>query len=73
MDKITELQLAYEPVFDENGQIRSCGRHACIYLIQVMKKYTSENVGDEETGMINVEKMKSEYARLTAWTFSSRI
>ena len=66
MDKITELQLAYEPVFDENGQIRVCGTHARIYLIQVMKKYTSENVGDVETGEINVEKMRNKYAELTA-------
>ena len=61
---ITELKLAYEPVFDENGQIKACGRHACMYLIRVMKKYTSENVGDEETGIINEEKMMNEYRRL---------
>lgn len=60
----TELTLAYTPVFDENDQINECGTHAKMYLIHVMKKYSSEDVGDEETGEINIEKMKSEYHRL---------
>ena len=59
-----ELMIAYEAVFDERDQIRLCGRSACVHLIQIMRKYTSENIGDENTGRVQVEKMQEEYYKL---------
>ena len=59
-----EMYAAYNAVFDNKGKIKACGRDACIHLIQLMKKYTSEDVGDENTGRINIEVMKEEYCWL---------
>ncbi len=62
--KFEELSLAFDKVFDEKGEIRACGRAACMYLISLMNRYSSENVGDENTGKINIETMKHEYFRI---------
>ncbi len=59
-----ELMIAFEAVFDEMDQIRSCGKDACIQLIKAMQKYTKEDVGDDRTGTVHVEKMVEEYYRL---------
>lgn len=61
---VSTLKAAYEAVFDENGQIRNCGRQACINLIQEMKKHSLIAVGDENTGIINVEILKAEYKKI---------
>jgi hypothetical protein len=63
-DERHELMVAYEAVFDERDQIRACGRSACEHLIQIMRKHTSEDVGDESTGRIRIEKMQEEYYKL---------
>jgi len=62
--EIEELSVAFNTVFDKNGQIKACGRDACMNLISLMKKYSSKNVGDETTGQINIETMKTEYLRI---------
>lgn len=61
---VSTLKAAYEAVFDENGQIRNCGRQACINLIQEMEKHSLIAVGDENTGIINVEILKAEYKKI---------
>jgi len=61
MDKLKDL---YCSVFDENGEIKLCGREACKRLIVEMKCYTSVDVGDEDSGFMNVDNMKKEYKRL---------
>ena len=60
----SELTKAYDAVFDENGQIKTCGRTACINLIVLMRNYTTEDVGDEVTGKIKIEAMKAEYSKI---------
>ncbi len=62
--ELKELSSAFDAVFDNEGQIKACGRYACMNLINLMKKYSSEDVGDEETGRINIETMKNEYFRI---------
>ena len=64
MKEQERLKRAYNAVFDENGQVRNCGREGCSKLINLMKKYTSRNVGDETTDTLNVDVMKSEYYRV---------
>ena len=61
-----ELKEAYLAVFDENGYVKQCGREACIRLINLVEPYSSEEVGREDTGMINVEVMKKVYNELMA-------
>ena len=63
--ELEELKAAYNAVFDEQNQIKACGRDACINLISLMKKCTSADVGDEKTGKINIEIMKKEYFRIS--------
>lgn len=62
--EIENLKAAYDAVFDENDQMRTCGREACIELIALMKNYTSEDVGNEDTGTIEVTSMQTEYHKL---------
>ena len=61
-----KLKTAYDAVFDANGKVKACGRDACSRLINLMRKYTSKNVGDENTGILNVDTIKSEYYRVIA-------
>ena len=62
--EIENLKAAYNAVFDENDQMRTCGREACIELISLMKNYTSEDMGNEDTGTIEVTSMQTEYHKL---------
>ena len=57
--EIEELKKAYKIVFDENGEVTSCGRACTSALIKIL--------GDEQTGIMKVETVKSVYARLTAY------
>ena len=59
-----KLASAFDTVFDDAGQIKACGRNACIDLITLMGKYSTEDVGDETTGNIKPENMKNEYLRI---------
>ena len=65
--EFNELSVAFNAVFDKNGQIKACGRNTCMNLISLMKKYSSEDVGDESTGKINIETMKTEFSRICGW------
>jgi hypothetical protein len=65
--ELQELKKAYNNVFNENGEIKECGRTCTRILISTLKKYTKEDVGDENTGMMKVEILKSVYQRLTAY------
>ena len=60
------LKTAYNAVFDENGKVKACGRDACSRLINLMRKYTSKNVGNENTGILEVDTIKLEYFRVIA-------
>jgi len=61
---IEELKTAYNTVFNEDGTIKACGRDACAQLIKLMKEFSTKDVGNENTGMINIEIMKAEYQRI---------
>jgi hypothetical protein len=62
--ELEELKDAYQDVFDENDQIKNCGRVACMRLIHLMKKYSTENVGNPDTGTLEVNTIQSEYHRI---------
>jgi hypothetical protein len=65
--ELQELKDAFKQVFDENGEVKECGRNATSHLIKTIKKHTKAEVGDENTGMMKVETIKSEYQKLTAY------
>ena len=50
----------YDLVFDENGNIKACGREICKELI-ILANQIEKNVkhGDETTGMMEVDTIKS--------------
>ena len=66
IEELEKLKSAFYSVFDENDKIKECGRDACIRLIHLMEKYTPKNVGNEDTGMIEIDAMKLEYYRVIA-------
>ena len=63
MGELTEL---YDKVFDAEGNVRLCGRQSCAKLIQALQPYSSENLGDATTGIMNVENVKKAYAAVTS-------
>ena len=62
--ELEELKDAYQAVFDENDQIKNCGRVACMRLIHIMKMYSTENVGNPDTGTLEINTVQSEYHRI---------
>lgn len=57
MSRITEL---YENIFDENGNIKVCGRYICKELItELNRKYPGIDFGNIYTGFLNIENVKA--------------
>lgn len=55
MDK---LNILLNEVFDENGNIRPCGREACQELIsEASITYPGIDFGNAKTGIMNIENM----------------
>ena len=53
----------YKKVFDEDGDIKACGREACKALIRECEdKWPDIDFGNSETGMMNVENIKKMFA-----------
>ena len=56
----------YNNVFDTNGNVKLCGRDACIDLIDVCNKIIPNgNYGDNLTGMMNTSNILSLYRFLS--------
>jgi hypothetical protein len=68
MDRAKQVYVKqlYDSVFDAEGNVMLCGRQACAKLIQALQPYSSENLGDVTTGIMNVENIKKAYAAVTA-------
>ena len=59
MDKIQAFINQYHKVFDENGNVKACGREACIDLINMCKvEEPLTDFGNPMTGMMNVENIQ---------------
>lgn len=49
----------YERVFDENGNVKACGREACKDLISACEQLKPDvDFGNKDTGVMNVENIK---------------
>lgn len=66
-EELQNLKTAYNAVFDENGNVKNCGRELTRILIKEVAKHTTVNVGDESTGIMKVDKLKTVYQELTAF------
>ena len=54
-----ELLNYYDRVFDQNGNIKPCGRFTCQRLIELSDKLEPGiSHGDAKTGMMKVKKIK---------------
>jgi len=62
--EVDELKDAYETVFDKDGNVKACGRAVCLRLMYLMKKYSTANLGNFDTGVMEVDTIKSEYQRI---------
>ena len=56
-----QLIAQYNIVFDEEGNIKACGRDACKKMISLCEEYTGikDKYGNPETGVMNVEEIKA--------------
>lgn len=57
-----ELEMAYNKVFDAQGNVRACGREACIALIELCEQLQPGNdFGDKRTGEMKVSDIRFIY------------
>ena len=61
---LEEVKDAYQDVFDSNDKIKNCDCVACKRLIYLMKKFSTENVGNPDTGNLEISTIQSEYHRI---------
>lgn len=55
----------YRRVFDNNGNIKPCGREACKDLISACEQLCPDiDFGDNKTGMMHVVNIKKLYAEI---------
>jgi len=63
--ELEELKNDYRAVFHENGEVKACGRALCMKLMYSLKKFAPKaDLGNIDTGVMNVEAIKAEYHRL---------
>ena len=59
MRELEELKNSYQIVFDEDGNVRACGRDFCIHLMLALKKFRPDaDLGNFDTGVMNVTVVK---------------
>lgn len=61
---IENFKEAYNNVFDENHNIRFCGRQKCIELIEAAEKVQKGSYGNVYTGLLDIDNVKSLYNKL---------
>lgn len=58
------FEIEYNRVFDENGEIRICGREACKALMAKMEEcFPGETFGNPDTGCMDIFKIKRYYRK----------
>ena len=56
------FEIEYNRVFDENGDVRLCGRDACRALMLKMEEcFPDEKFGNVDTGFIDILKVRRFY------------
>ncbi len=57
---LEDLKSQYNIVFDNDGNVKACGRKNCIKLIELCEMATNGQMdfGNKETGIMNTELIK---------------
>lgn len=59
---VKEFKSLYKQVFDENGNIKACGRETCIELIRAAAELDGKTkYGNLKTGFMNIDNLKALY------------
>ena len=54
-----DIKVLYDEVFDENGEVKLCGRYACMGLISACEDIEpGTDFGNTDTGFMNIENIK---------------
>lgn len=56
------VQELYHMVFDNDQNIKACGRDVCKEFLAALHTETGESFGDEATGMMHVDKIRRYFA-----------
>ena len=48
-------------MFDEQGNVKACGRGRCQELMTALEQVVKEPCGDKENGYMNIPKVKEAY------------
>lgn len=58
------FEAAYDEVFDENGEMKACGRDVCMKLIVAANNIGDEEYGDLDFGRLDVDAVKRLHNKL---------
>ena len=62
---IDEIKELYNEVFDEQGNIKLCGRDTCKKLMRALNEiYEDVNFGDLDAGFLNIETVQKYASKL---------
>ena len=62
---IDEIKELYNEVFDEQGNIKLCGRDTCKKLMRALNEiYEDVNFGDLDAGFLNIETVQKYTSKL---------
>ena len=60
--ELKELKDDYQAVFDEDDNVKACGRALCLRLMYTLKKFRpNADLGNFETGEMNIKVVKDAY------------
>ena len=60
--ELKELKDDYQAVFDEDDNVKACGRALCLRLMYTLKKFRpNAELGNFETGEMNIKVVKDAY------------
>lgn len=57
------ITTLYERVFDDEGNVKACGRRACQELMMALERFVGTSCGDKENGYMNIPAVKDAYRR----------
>lgn len=61
-----KFKKVYVEVFDDNGNVKVCGRNKCKELIELSDTLEDGSHGSMDTGIMGTESIKNLYQRLNS-------
>ena len=70
LDYLTDFLSKYDAVFDSEGNVKACGRRACIRLMEACHNFTGRPTTDfgnpsDDDGRMNVAAIKAVFAEVS--------